>query len=169
MHIVRQLPAVFSLLLSCMLATLALAGDAPTGKPILTVTGQIDETNQNASFVFDKAMLKQLPQYSFTTGTPWHPEKHRFTGPLLRDVLQRVGASGDNIQAIALNDYKVDIPKVDSEKFDMIIALLMDDEPMSVRNKGPLFVLYPFDLQRESQSQIYYNRAIWQLKALHIE
>ncbi|GGO78094.1 oxidoreductase [Marinobacterium nitratireducens] len=145
------------------------ATEPPSGDPVLTVSGRISEFNVDNHFVFDMAMLEAMPQHSFVTNTPWHPEAHEFSGPLLREVLARVGAEGENIQAIALNDYKVDIPVEDARRFNMIVARLMDGAPMSVRNKGPLFILYPFDNESETQSQIYYNRAIWQLKALNIE
>lgn len=169
MPIFKCLLPALGLTASLLSPTSTMASEAPTGNVVLTVSGQISETNMDGSFVFDMEMLEALPQYGFVTNTPWHPEAHEFSGPLLREVLARVGAEGDTVQAIALNDYKVDIPIEDASKFDMIIARLMDGEPMSVRNKGPLFIIYPFDQQHETQSQIYYNRAIWQLKAINIE
>lgn len=164
----RLLPA-FGLLAMLLMPMSLKAQETPTGKTVLTISGQISETNVDDRFLFDMNMIEALPQHRFTTGTPWHPEKHEFSGPLLRELLARVGADGEIVQAIALNDYKVDIPIADARNFDMIVAMQMDGEPMSVRNKGPLFILYPFDQQHETQSQVYYNRAIWQLKAIHIE
>ncbi|ANG61254.1 hypothetical protein A8C75_01440 [Marinobacterium aestuarii] len=138
-------------------------------KPILTLSGAISHTNSDSGYAFDMAMLEQLPQYSFTTSTPWFPEPHKFSGPLMRDILAKVGAQGDTLTAIALNDYKVSIPMDNSTRFNLIVATHKDDKRMSVRDKGPLFVLYPFDNESETQSQVYYDRSIWQLKAIHIE
>jgi len=169
MSILNRLLPVFGLLALLLVPPSLKAEEMPNGKTVLTISGQISATNIDDHFVFDLDMIRALPQHHFTTGTPWHPEKHQFSGPLLRELLARVGAEGNIIQAIALNDYKVDIPIDDAKNFDMIVALEMDGEPMSVRNKGPLFILYPFDQQHETQSQVYYNRAIWQLKAINIE
>jgi hypothetical protein len=160
-----------SLVLLALLAQTSHSADTQDmpDKPVLTVTGAINTTNSDDRFVFSMAMLEQLPQYSFTTATPWYPEAHKFSGPLLRDILSRVGADGETLTAIALNDYKVTIPLADSTEFNMIVALFRDDKKMPIRDKGPLFILYPFDNDSETQSQIYYDRSIWQLKALHIE
>lgn len=160
-----------SLVLLASLAQISYSADttAMQDKAVLTVTGAIKNTNHEDYFAFSMAMLEQLPQYSFTTATPWYPEAHKFSGPLLRDILARVRADGTQLTAIALNDYKVTIPLADSTDFNMIVALFRDDEKMPIRDKGPLFILYPFDNDSETQSQVYYDRSIWQLKALHIE
>ncbi|UTW10558.1 hypothetical protein [Marinobacterium rhizophilum] len=145
------------------------ADDAPGGKPVLTLSGSISQTNSENGYVFDMAMLEQLPQYSFVTSTPWFPQPHKFSGPLMRDILTKVGATGETLTAIALNDYKVSIPMDNSTRFNLIVATHKDDKFMTVREKGPLFVLYPFDSDSETQSQVYYDRSIWQLKAIHID
>ena len=50
----------------------------------------------------------------------------------------------------------------------MIVARLMNNRPMPVREKGPLFIVYPFDTKSELRTELYYNRAAWQLNALRI-
>ena len=146
----------------------ALALAAPTGPVVLTVSGRIRSPNLGRDAEFDMAMLEQLPQTSFTTGTPWYAQPRQFTGPLLREVLREAGAHGSILRAQALNDYRVDIPMEDAQRFDVIIARLLDGQPMTVRIRGPLFIVYPFDTKAELRSELYYNRAAWQLNALHI-
>lgn len=141
----------------------------PRGDVVLSVSGKIRDNNQAGKALFDMAMLQALPQQSFTTQTPWDKEPLHFSGPLLRDVLSRVGASGTRIKAIALNDYQVEIPVEDAQRFDVIVALRMNGKPMPVRTRGPLFIIYPFDARAELRSFRYYERSIWQLRALHIE
>nr|WP_067286426.1 hypothetical protein [Marinobacterium profundum] len=155
-----------------LLLFVALPGQADdtTSGPVLTLSGTISVTNSDSNtYVFDMAMLEALPQYSFTTSTPWYPEPHKFSGPLMRDILAKVGANGETLTAVALNEYKVRIPVDNSTRFNLIVATHRDDKHMTVREKGPLFVLYPFDNDSETQSQVYYDRSIWQLKAIHIE
>lgn len=157
--------------LCALLAALALpawALDAPTGKVLLTISGKLQAGNQDGIAVFDMAMLAGLPQHSFTTKTPWYPGPRKFTGPLLRDVLAAAGAQGKTIEAIALNDYKVSIPLDDTHQHDVLLARLLDDQPMAVRDKGPLFIIYPFDNETKLRSSIYYSRSAWQVKALAI-
>lgn len=142
---------------------------APAGKVILTIGGQVAAPNRGKEAVFDMAMLEALPQTSFTTLTPWENQPIRFTGPLLRDVLAAAQAKGSNLKATALNDYRINIPMADTTQFDMVLALRMNGEPMSVRTRGPLFIVYPFDSKPELKSATYYERSIWQLKSLTVE
>jgi hypothetical protein len=115
-------------------------------------------------------MLEKLPQKTFTTQTPWYPKPVTFTGPLLRDVLAAAGATkGGKIVATALNDYKTDIPFEDATKYDSIVAHRLDNKPMSVREKGPLFIVYPFDTAPELRTEMYYNRSAWQLHSLKVQ
>ncbi len=142
--------------------------DSPTGRVVLTIEGAISETNHGPLAQFDMKMLEKLPQHSFTTQTPWYPDPVTFTGPLLRDVLAAVGATGSKITAVALNDYKTEIPRDDATRHDVIVARLMNNRLMPVREKGPLFIIYPFDTKAELRTELYYNRAAWQLNALRI-
>ncbi|EHL22865.1 hypothetical protein KYG_10890 [Acidovorax sp. NO-1] len=142
--------------------------DKPGGPVVLTVEGAISQTNVGAQAQFDMQMLEKLPQHSFTTQTPWYPNAVTFTGPLLRDVLAAVGAQGTRITAVALNDYRTEIPAEDATRHDVIVARLMNNRPMRIREKGPLFIVYPFDTKAELRSELYYNRAAWQLNALRI-
>ena len=143
--------------------------DAPSAKVVLTVSGKIVEHNQGDKALFDMAMLEKLPQHSFSTKTPWDKEAVKFTGPLLRDVLAQAKATGATIRAVALNDYKISIPASDAQSFELLMALRINDQPISVRTKGPLFIIYPFDSKPELQSTKYYERSIWQLKAIEVE
>lgn len=142
--------------------------DKPTSAVVLTIEGAISQTNQGAQAQFDMAMLEKLPQHTFSTLTPWYPNAVTFTGPLLRDVLAAVGAKGKTITAVALNDYKTEIPIEDATRHDVIVARLMNNRPMRVREKGPLFIVYPFDTKPELRSELYYNRSAWQLHILRI-
>jgi len=147
----------------------ALAQDARPSRLQLTVSGKIGVTQQDGRVVFDRTKLEALPQKTFTTQTPWDDKPTRFSGPLLRDILTAVQAQGTQIKAIALNDYKVTIPVADSQKYDMVLALRMNGDLMSIRTKGPFFIVYPFDSAPELRSSTYYSRSIWQLKAIEVE
>jgi hypothetical protein len=149
----------------------ALPGHAlvpPSGPVVLTVRGRVRLTNDGALAQFDMAMLAAMPQHSFGTRTPWYPEPRRFTGPLLRDVLAAAGAQGSMLRLLALNDYRVEMPFDDVLRHDVLLARLLDDKPMAVRDKGPLFVIYPFDSRQELRSPTYYSRSAWQLRTIDV-
>jgi hypothetical protein len=39
---------------------------------------------------------------------------------------------------------------------------------MSVRDKGPLWLVYPYDSAAKYQSEVVFSRSIWQLNRLEI-
>ncbi|HLL17733.1 MAG TPA: hypothetical protein VK439_03030, partial [Rubrivivax sp.] len=78
------------------------------------------------------------------------------------------GAHGGTLRLVALNDYRVDMPFDDAQRHDVIVARLLDDKPMAVRDKGPLFVIYPFDARPELRNAIYYSRSAWQLRTIEV-
>lgn len=155
-------------LAAAALAPAARALEAPSGAVVLTVSGRVRKPNRDARAAFNMPMLEKLPQASFVTRTPWYAQPRRFTGPLLRDVLAAAGAHGRTVRALALNDYRVDIPFDDALRHDPIVARLLDGEPMAVRDKGPLFIVYPFDAKPELRNAIYYSRCAWQLTSLEV-
>ena len=146
----------------------ALALAPPESTPVLTITGKLRQPNLRGTAVFDMPMLERLPQVSYVTRTPWFAQARKFTGPLLRDVLATAGAQGSALRAVALNDYRVDIPFDDALRIDVVLARLLDDKPMSVRDKGPLFIIYPFDQQSQLRNAVYYTRCAWQLKGIEV-
>ena len=160
------LQASASLLLAPALPARALL--PASGPVLLTLTGKVMSPNDGPHAQFDMAMLEKLPQTSFSTRTPWYAQARKFTGPLLRDVLREAGAQGTLLRARALNDYRVDIPADDAQRFDLIVARLLDDQPMAVRDKGPLFTIYPFDAREELRNAIYYSRSAWQLRTIEV-
>lgn len=155
--------------MACAVTPAVWALDAPTGKVVLTVSGTVQHRNAPEGASFDMPMLEKLPQHSFSTKTPWYPQAHKFTGVRLRDVLAAAGARGTVINAVALNDYRVEIPGEDAARTDVIVAYLLDDKPMTVRERGPLFVIYPFDDNPDLRNAVYFSRAIWQLRTLDVK
>ena len=66
-----------------------------------------------------------------------------------------VGAKGQSVRVLALNDYTLPfIPMDDFYKFPVIMALKMNGEYMRVRDKGLLFYRLPYDSSAELQNQI---------------
>lgn len=141
----------------------------PTEKPILTVTGKIAVTNKDGTAQFDRAMLEALGAASFSTSTPWYKETVKFEGVPLTKLMEAVGATGDRIVSIALNDYSAEMPMEDARKFGVILALKRDGEYMTVRDKGPLFIIYPFDSNPDLKAQKYYSRSVWQVARIEVK
>ncbi|MDW3224382.1 MAG: oxidoreductase [Paracoccaceae bacterium] len=141
---------------------------APDGDVVLTVTGDIEITNTRDAAAFDMAMLEAMPVKQFETTTIWTEGKNSFVGVPLRHVLEFLGVEAGTLRATAINDYSVEMP-VDSLKSDApIIAYQRDGNPMSRRQKGPLWIVFPYDSDAEYRSELVYSRSIWQLDRLEV-
>lgn len=163
------------LLLAAMTAAPVLADGplpAPQGEVLLTISGRISNTNTAPGLRpearFDRAMLQQLGWSEVTTTTPWYPKAVRFEGVPLRAVLDAAGADGTVLLATAHNDYAVDMPMADARHYNVILAMKADGEILTLRDKGPLFIIYPFDSDRALQTDSFYIRAVWQLRGLDV-
>lgn len=147
----------------------AVALEPPEGDVLLTVTGAIGQMNAADAAEFDLALLEGLGTVVIETTTIWTEGMQTFEGVELVDLLSAVGAEGDNLRAIALNDYAVDIPISDAVEGGPIVAYLRNGEVMSVRDKGPLWVIYPFDSSPDYQTELVYARSIWQLDRIEVQ
>lgn len=117
----------------------------------------------------DFAALKAV---EYTTSTDWTDGANRFSGPLIRDVIESAGldtASIETIHATAANDYTVKIPADDIVNYKVILATEMDGKRLTLRDKGPLWVVYPRDDHAELNDPEINARWIWQLVELKIE
>lgn len=140
----------------------------PTGEIVLTVTGDIQVTNQGDSAVFDAEMLKAIGEVTFETSTPWTDGVHSFTGVSLHRLMEELGVTDGSLKATAINDYAIDIPVSDAVENGPILAYLQNGNPMSVREKGPLWVVYPYDQNKDYQAEVIFSRSIWQLVRLDV-
>lgn len=108
--------------------------------------------------------LADLPQVTVVTQNEFTDGKVSFRGPLMRDVLERLALDHvDAVRFYAANDYYVDIPTSDFQKYDVILATEADGKPLSRRDKGPLWLMYPISDHSELQDQLYIRRLIWQV------
>jgi hypothetical protein len=142
---------------------------APTQAVLLTFTGQISRRNLGEVAAFDAAMIDSLPTHEFRTWSPWFKEPMTFRGPRLKTVLDAVGAKGQTLHMVALNDYAVDIPVSDAEQYDPILARRINGKVLGVRDKGPLFLIYPFDQKPETRMDQFYGRSIWQVTRVTVQ
>lgn len=159
------------MLLSFVVTTQVWAGELPNpvGKVLLTVSGNIENTNEDGKAVFDIASLENLGTVSFQTTSPWYNGRTTFTGISLQKLMDYVGAKGSVVKVTALNDYTTVIPLSDFKKYNVILALKINGEYMRIRDKGPLFIVYPYDSIPELNNQIFYSRSAWQVSSMKIE
>lgn len=149
----------------------AMAGDlaTPQNAVILEVSGAIANTNDGDKAVFDLDMLMALGSETIETTTIWTEGEQSFTGVRLGDLMAAIGASEGAIKATAINDYSVEIPFDDAAEMTALVAYHRNGETMSVRDKGPLWIVYNYDSDARFQSEVYYSRSIWQLNRIEVQ
>lgn len=141
---------------------------APQGEVILTVTGDIEVENGDGAARFDRAMLEALGVVAVRTSTNWTSGPVEFAGPPLRALLSRLGVRDGRLRAAAINAYAVDVPVSDAVEGGPILALTLDGAPMTVRSKGPIWLIYPYDSDPRWQTEEIYARSIWQLDKIDV-
>lgn len=170
----RPLPRTVIVVLAFVLGLTAVRAQvtalpAPAGEAVLTIAGNISRTNGDGVAAFDEAMLANLPPAVLETSTVVTDGVRRFEGFLMRDLLASVGAEGETVTAIALNDYVIDIPTADFERFDVLVATHMDGARLLPSDKGPLWIVYPRDDHEELQDIRFDYRWVWQLIRLEVQ
>jgi hypothetical protein len=142
----------------------------PTEPVVLTVRGRLGLAHVDAGVTLDMPTLERIGLIRFTTPTAWTDGLVTFEGVLLSRLLEVLVVPGDVTALImtALNDYQVVIPVVDVRTWPVIIALKRDGQYMSVRNKGPLWVVYPRHAFPELKQAKHNPKWIWQLKEIVI-
>ncbi|TDO97496.1 molybdopterin-dependent oxidoreductase [Marinomonas balearica] len=153
-------------LLLCLFSTTVSALEMPKNRVVLTVTGQITNTNSNQAAKFDLDMLSSLPTATILTDAPWTKTVHKYEGFYLQDLLKVVNAHASTVRVTALNEYISEIPIEDFTEKGAIIATHMDGKRISVRKLGPLLVIYDFDSHRELRKETYFGRSVWQVKSI---
>lgn len=164
---------MFAVAIQAVPPAVAEALPEPMDEVILTVSGRITHGNgrtadgQNEAR-FDRAMLLRLGITEFETETPWHSGQVRFEGVLIRRLLAAVGAQGRSLYARAHNDYSVELPVDDVERYDVILALRANGRDLRLRDKGPVFIIYPYSTDIALRSDMIYSRSVWQLRRLEV-
>lgn len=135
---------------------------------LLTITGDVAASGSDKTWSFDLPALEALPAVTVQTTTIWTEGPQKFDGVSLDVLMEHVGAETGTIRAVALNDYAVEIPITDAVEDGPIVAYRRDGKEMSVRDKGPLWIIYPYDDNEAYKSEEIYARSIWQLNRLEV-
>jgi hypothetical protein len=143
-------------------ATAAADLPAPEGAVVVTVAGNIRNTNRGAfdpekdlflkyhevSFekaaAFDRAMLEALGLHEVEIAFEGWAEPVRLQGPRLKDLVEAVGGEGQTVSLMALDGYASEIAWADLEALDWIVGIRQDGRDLGLGQRGPLWVVYSY-------------------------
>ena len=117
---------------------------------------------------YDRQALESLGLETIKTATIWTEGVQEFQGVPLHLLTDAIGTETGTLLATAINDYTVEIPLSDATEGGPILAMRMNGEIMSLRDKGPLWVIYPYDQNAAYRSEVTYSRSIWQLDRIEV-
>ncbi len=130
----------------------------------LTVFDHLGQKHQ-----ISRDQLLQLPQKEITTSLPWVDGKLVYSGVTLQTVLETMDLPiASQVTFVALNDYKIAVPKEDFYDYQPIIAIKQDGEFMSVRDKGPYWLIYPLSTRPDIDNTDFHAKMIWQIRDIHL-
>lgn len=150
----KFLKTVMTVLSLVALPTLASAQD------ILRVT------NGDLTIELTKDDIVKLGRTTFETTTIWAEGKIEFSGPSLLSIVGLADITEGVLTLTAVNDYIIEIPVAEITDEAPIIAYLMNGKPFSRREKGPYWVVYPYDSDVKYQNENTYAQSIWQLLSI---
>lgn len=133
---------------------------------ILTV---VDESAGGTRTEMSLADLQKLESATVRTSTPWHDGEQVFEGVPLEKLLKHLGSRGTRLTLTALNNYMTEIPAADAAQYPVLLAYKRNGQTMPVTDKGPLFVIYPYDSDKALKTETYFSRSAWQVRSITIE
>jgi len=156
--LLRLLPVLTLGLGFTLLSTISLAQPL-----ILTIKGVAP---QDVSFTLNE--LQALPSDKVTTETIWTDTPHTYTTVSFKTLFEHLKSDpkGKTLTMVALNDYFIKVEIDTLIEHNAFIAYAMDGKEMRIRDKGPLWVLYPFSDKPAINIPPFQAHSIWQLKAI---
>lgn len=158
-------------MLCLLLSGIALADPAwqtpPANPVILTVSGELDCCPEGNAY-FDLARLDALAQTEVKTLTPWTDSVDSYTGVRMSELLAALGAKGDKLEAVALNDYSNQFNSEAALQYPVILATRKNGQPMRIRDKGPIWIIYPLSDYPQLRKEESHHAMVWQLKSLKV-
>lgn len=136
------------------------AGDALLSITVKGIEGGVALTEDD---------LLALPQHEIVTETDFTEGRTTFRGPLAKDVLALAGVSAaTTLKMTAANDYAVDIPFADFDRYGVVMAMSVDGERLTRRSRGPIWLMYPIGEAAEADREAMNDKLIWQLVRVEV-
>jgi hypothetical protein len=162
--------AGFCLMLLIAVATAQRAAPARADDAVLLTLKPLDAPE----IALTTADLQAIGETRLVTGTPWTEGPQTFTGVTGRQLLAALQARGVtgkpvSMAAIANNGYRIIIPIADFDQAETLIAFTRNGAAMPVRDKGPLWIVFPYDEDEKYRSESYKSYSIWGLVRLELQ
>lgn len=128
---------------------------------MLSITGSVGNQNIASATDFTWDMLKSPSAVIFNAATKGNAGEMTFISVSVKNLNSANGAIAAIPHSFAPNDQSVDVSTEGAADDGPTMAYHTSGRPMSHRDLGPLWLVYPFDDKTDCQSEKIYLRAIW--------
>lgn len=140
----------------------------PTGEPLVTIQFEGTNATDGQAVGIDLPGLEVLQWAEFSTSTIWTDGPQTFSGVLLLELMGCFGVADHRLRLWAKNDYTVEIDGSSYAGMSALIAVRRNGELMSVRDKGPLWLVFPYDTDEKFRTETIFAQSIWQLERIEV-
>ena len=138
----------------------ATESEAPSGPVVLTVAGNVANTNRSAyrdkldvifgyhkrtfdrAFAFDRAMLEGPGTVALRIEHPDWGGPMMVSGPRLADVLRMAGCPGGPLATLALDGFHTEISPEALAAHEWVVATRAEGRPLGLGERGPLWLVF---------------------------
>lgn len=89
-------------------------------------------------------------------------------GVLFSKLLEHYDVDAERLLVTGLDGYSAEIPVEELQDYPVLIAIEVNGERLSVRSKGPSWVIYPFTDHPEIHDQLREARSVWQIADISV-
>jgi hypothetical protein len=103
------------------------------------------------------------------TETPWTDQSTRYEGIPFRTLIPpETPLDGKEVRLLARNGYLIEVPLSTILKGDGFLAFKADGKWMRLRDKGPVWLIFPFSQHPELNDGEYRRIAVWMLEEIDV-
>lgn len=118
---------------------------------------------------FTRRDLEAMNWHEVQTGNQFITGQGRFRGPRFVEVLSLIGHAGaTRVRLLSAGGDISEIGFAELARYDPILAMEMDGRALTLRDFGPVWVMYPIDDHPELRDSRYNNRLVWQLQVVEL-
>ena len=107
--------------------------------------------------------LSAMPQRSVKAVTPWTEGVVTFSGVPFETLAREFGGDAGRVTLKAINAYKITLEVPELLADEALLAIRMNGRPMPVRDKGPIWLVFPSARRPELAHADNVHRWIWQI------
>lgn len=155
-------------ILLILFANLAFADTEPV---ILSVYGDMERDQQSYHRLdFTLSELQALTQTELTTSHPWSKQAQQYRGIDLTALLELLFVKQQikSLSLEGLNGFVMALEWSQINGYSPMLAWQENGQIMSRRNKGPLWLMLPFDQVSPIKQADFIHYMVWQLRSIRV-